>query len=163
MHKNLRYGHIKLSLSLCLWTPNITTARWHVPYMQAVLTGRVSSEGGIALVISKLLSSNVTDQQVESSGHVAILDGSLAWIHRFFNQRARHFAAHLDIVHSPSTCGLPQASLAVRIAKFICWLFLGSCVDLWSLFVIIFDNRSPCLWSRHETDGSWKQALRSFL
>jgi hypothetical protein len=33
---------------------------------------------GIALVISKLLSSKVTDQQVESSGHEAILDGSFA-------------------------------------------------------------------------------------
>ena len=32
---------------------------------------------GIALVISRLLSSKVTDQQVESSGHEAILDGSL--------------------------------------------------------------------------------------
>ena len=25
--------------------PSITPARWHVPYIQAVLTGRVSSEG----------------------------------------------------------------------------------------------------------------------
>jgi hypothetical protein len=33
---------------------------------------------GIALVISKLLSPKVTDQQIEGSGHGAILDGSLA-------------------------------------------------------------------------------------
>jgi hypothetical protein len=33
---------------------------------------------GIALVISKLISPKVTDQQVESPGLEAILDGSLA-------------------------------------------------------------------------------------
>ena len=45
MHKHPPYGHIKLFLSLYLWTPNTTPARWVMPYMQAVLTRRVSSEG----------------------------------------------------------------------------------------------------------------------
>ena len=33
---------------------------------------------GIALVISRVISSKATDQQVESTGHGAVLDGGLA-------------------------------------------------------------------------------------
>lgn len=45
MHKNPAYEPIKLSLSLCLWIPNTTTACWFVLHMQTILTGWVSSEG----------------------------------------------------------------------------------------------------------------------
>ena len=45
MHKNPAYERMKLSLSLCLWTPNATTACWSVLHMQTILTGWVSSEG----------------------------------------------------------------------------------------------------------------------
>ena len=45
MHKNPAYERMNLSLSLCLWTPNATTACWSVLHMQTILTGWVSSEG----------------------------------------------------------------------------------------------------------------------
>ena len=70
----------------------------------------IAADPGIALVISTSSSSKARDQQeVKITGHEAILDGGLAWIDRFYNQRARHFTVHLDMAYSPSTCGLPQA------------------------------------------------------
>ena len=115
---------------------------------------------GIALVISKSSSSKVKDQQVESTGYMKILDGGLAWIHPFCKKRARHFAVHLDMVHLTSTCGLSKASssecpgLLVDAFSEATWIS-----DLY--LVNIFDNRSLCLWSRHETYGSWKQDVNS--
>ena len=66
---------------------------------------------GIALVTSRVISPKATEQQVESTGHGAVLDGGLAWIDQLYNQRARHFTVHLDMSHLPSSCGLPQAPL----------------------------------------------------
>jgi hypothetical protein len=70
----------------------------------------IAADLGIALVISKSSSSKATDEQVERTGHMTILSGGLDWIHRFYNQRARQLAVHLDMAHLPSTCGLSQAS-----------------------------------------------------
>ena len=65
---------------------------------------------GIALVISESSLSKATDQQVESTRHMAILDRNFASIHRFYTQRARHWLFIWTWPHMPSTCGLSQAS-----------------------------------------------------
>ena len=49
MHKNPAYGLIKLSRSLCLWTPNKTAGPWWASYMRGTHLRRVSSEGSMLL------------------------------------------------------------------------------------------------------------------
>ena len=53
MHKNPAYERMKLSLSLCLWTPNTTIACWFVLHMQTILTGWVSGEGSNWIMFQK--------------------------------------------------------------------------------------------------------------
>ena len=64
----------------------------------------VAATLGIALAIAKPLSSKVTDQRAQTTGRRSILERGLAWIDSLCKEKTRHFAVHLDMAHSPSTC-----------------------------------------------------------